>query len=258
MQHDGDRRPHRAVLRADVAASLASLLIFPQNFLRSMGIGGMAAVLVAMIAALTVLPARARAARPADRRRPDAVASRSRGRSTTTRTARWARLAHSVMRRPVVYLVGSRWSPCWSSARRSSARSGAASTTGCCPRTRRSRVAADFQADRLRRRDLDREHRGRRVPTRPRSRRTPQRSARSTASTSVQPIDRRPRPATPRHAAAGDLARQQPDRDSRRTSSRICAHVEVPGDGTALVGGHQRSDRRPGRARSAPTCPGWG
>ena len=40
-----------------VAASLASLLIFPQNFLRSMGYGGMAAVLVAMVAALTVLPA---------------------------------------------------------------------------------------------------------------------------------------------------------------------------------------------------------
>jgi RND superfamily putative drug exporter len=40
-----------------VASSLASLLLFPQNFLRSMGFGGMAAVLVAMLAALTVLPA---------------------------------------------------------------------------------------------------------------------------------------------------------------------------------------------------------
>ena len=40
-----------------VAASLSSLLLFPQNFLRSMGYGGMAAVLVAMVAALTVLPA---------------------------------------------------------------------------------------------------------------------------------------------------------------------------------------------------------
>src|SRR5690606_11762519 len=37
-----------------VAASLASLLIFPQTFLRSMGLGGIAAVLVAMFAALTV------------------------------------------------------------------------------------------------------------------------------------------------------------------------------------------------------------
>ena len=40
-----------------VAASLASLLIFQQNFLRSMGYGGVAAVLVAMLAALTLLPA---------------------------------------------------------------------------------------------------------------------------------------------------------------------------------------------------------
>ena len=40
-----------------VALAMASLLIFPQPFLRSMGFGGMAAVLVAMLAALTVLPA---------------------------------------------------------------------------------------------------------------------------------------------------------------------------------------------------------
>ena len=40
-----------------VAAALSSLLIFPQAFLKSMGYGGVAAVLVAMLAALTVLPA---------------------------------------------------------------------------------------------------------------------------------------------------------------------------------------------------------
>ena len=40
-----------------VAVALASLLFFPQTFLRSMGFGGMAAVLVAMLGALTVLPA---------------------------------------------------------------------------------------------------------------------------------------------------------------------------------------------------------
>src|SRR5262249_1978147 len=39
-----------------VALSLASLLIFPEVFLRSMAFGGMAAVLVAMVASLTVLP----------------------------------------------------------------------------------------------------------------------------------------------------------------------------------------------------------
>jgi len=40
-----------------VAVALASLLLFPQVFLRSMGFGGMAAVLVAMVTALTLLPA---------------------------------------------------------------------------------------------------------------------------------------------------------------------------------------------------------
>ncbi|MFD0635243.1 MMPL family transporter [Catenulispora yoronensis] len=40
-----------------VALALSSLLIYPQVFLRSMGFGGSAAVLVAMVASLTVLPA---------------------------------------------------------------------------------------------------------------------------------------------------------------------------------------------------------
>ena len=37
--------------------ALGSLMLFPMNFLRSMGMGGIAAVLVAMLAALTTLPA---------------------------------------------------------------------------------------------------------------------------------------------------------------------------------------------------------
>ncbi|MCI0690010.1 MAG: MMPL family transporter, partial [Sporichthyaceae bacterium] len=40
-----------------VALALSSLLLFPMNFLKSMAYGGMAAVLVAMLAALTALPA---------------------------------------------------------------------------------------------------------------------------------------------------------------------------------------------------------
>ncbi|HUP26974.1 MAG TPA: MMPL family transporter [Chloroflexia bacterium] len=40
-----------------VAISLLSLLVFPQMFLRSMGLGGATAVFVAMLSALTVLPA---------------------------------------------------------------------------------------------------------------------------------------------------------------------------------------------------------
>ena len=87
-----------------VAAAMASLLIFPQAFLKSMGYGGIAAVLVAMVAALTILPAllmllgrRIDAGRlPWRRHRPVAVESDH---------GPWARLAHSVMRRPVVYMV---------------------------------------------------------------------------------------------------------------------------------------------------------
>jgi len=87
-----------------VAAALSSLLIFPQSFLRSMGYGGIAAVLIAMLAALTVLPATLRllgrkvdAGRlPWRRHRPAAVADEH---------GWWARLARGVMRRPVAVIV---------------------------------------------------------------------------------------------------------------------------------------------------------
>ena len=82
-----------------VAAAMSSLLIFPQAFLKSMGYGGMAAVLVAMVAALTVLPATLRllgrrvdnGRLPWRRRRPVVVADEH---------GRWAALARGVMRRP--------------------------------------------------------------------------------------------------------------------------------------------------------------
>ncbi|MFG3705066.1 MMPL family transporter [Micromonospora sp. NPDC047670] len=92
-----------------IALAMASLLIFPQAFLRSMGLGGMAAVLVAMLAALTVLPAllavlghRIDALRvPLPWRRRTRA-----GRPAAGETGgAWARIARSVMRRPVRYLV---------------------------------------------------------------------------------------------------------------------------------------------------------
>jgi len=97
-----------------VAASLASLLIFPQNFLRSMGFGGVAAVLVAMLAALTVLPAllavlgpRIEAGRMPWRRgaRARTAGGPALAQGLTHTSGAWARLAHSVMRRPVAYLL---------------------------------------------------------------------------------------------------------------------------------------------------------
>ncbi len=87
-----------------VAVSLASLLLFPQPFLQSMGFGGMAAVLVAMLGALTVLPAllgvlghRIDALRvPQPWRRKAGAAG-----SPANPPGGWARVARGVMRRPV-------------------------------------------------------------------------------------------------------------------------------------------------------------
>jgi trehalose monomycolate/heme transporter len=89
-----------------VAASLASLLIFQQSFLRSMGYGGVAAVLAAMLAALTLLPAllsvlgpRIEAGRMPWRRDTSTESG------VNVESGAWAKLAHSVMRRPVAYLL---------------------------------------------------------------------------------------------------------------------------------------------------------
>jgi RND superfamily putative drug exporter len=90
-----------AVSGVTVAVALCSLMLFPEVFLRSMGYGGVATVLVDMIAALTVLPAllavlghRVNALR----------IRRSVGRAPRPDGA-WYRLAHSVMRRPVAYVA---------------------------------------------------------------------------------------------------------------------------------------------------------
>jgi RND superfamily putative drug exporter len=86
-----------------VAAAMSSLLVFPQNFLRSLGFGGIAAVVVAMLAALTVLPATLRLLG----RRIDAGRlpwRRHRAVAVESDHGPWAALAHSVMRRPVIYL----------------------------------------------------------------------------------------------------------------------------------------------------------
>jgi len=92
-----------AVSGVTVAMALASLTLFPEDFLRSMGYGGVATVLVDMLAALTVMPAllavfgrnvNALRIRRAVRRPPVADG-----------TGAWYRIARSVMRRPVLYAV---------------------------------------------------------------------------------------------------------------------------------------------------------
>jgi uncharacterized membrane protein YdfJ with MMPL/SSD domain len=86
-----------------VAAAMSSLLVFPQSFLRSIGYGGIAAVVIAMAAALTVLPAAlALLGRRIDSLR---VPFLNRSRAVDSPTGAWARLAHAVMRRPLLVAV---------------------------------------------------------------------------------------------------------------------------------------------------------
>jgi len=86
-----------------VAAALASLLVFPQSFLRSMGLGGMLVSLIGAGVALVFLPA----VLALLGRRVDSLAPR-RFQRASARAARpassgyWYRLSHIVMKRPVV------------------------------------------------------------------------------------------------------------------------------------------------------------
>jgi RND superfamily putative drug exporter len=90
-----------AVSGVTVALALTSLMLFPVDFLRSMGYGGVATVAVDVVAALTVLPAllavlghrvNALRIRRSVQRPPREETSGG-----------WYRLARGVMRRPLVY-----------------------------------------------------------------------------------------------------------------------------------------------------------
>jgi trehalose monomycolate/heme transporter len=90
-----------AVSGITVALALTSLMLFPEDFLRSMGFGGVATVAVDMLAALTVLPALLAVLGP----KVNALRIRRQiHRPVRDETSgAWYRLAHSVMRRPAVY-----------------------------------------------------------------------------------------------------------------------------------------------------------
>jgi len=92
-----------AVSGITVAVALTSLMLFPEDFLRSMGYGGVATVAVDVLAALIVLPAllavlghrvNALRIRRSVRRPPRDESSGA-----------WYRLARSVMRRPLAYIT---------------------------------------------------------------------------------------------------------------------------------------------------------
>jgi uncharacterized membrane protein YdfJ with MMPL/SSD domain len=100
-----------------IAASLASLILFPETFLRSMGYGGVAVVLLDVVASTTVLPAllailghRVNSLRlpvpwVKSNTKADAEHPTSGHEVSLEETGGWYRLAHSVMRRPLVYTV---------------------------------------------------------------------------------------------------------------------------------------------------------
>jgi RND superfamily putative drug exporter len=80
-----------------IVLALSSLLVFPMIFLRSMGFGGMAAVGVAMLASLTALPALLAVLGPRINSGRVPWPRRS------AQSGAWARLAHSVMKKPLLY-----------------------------------------------------------------------------------------------------------------------------------------------------------
>ncbi len=86
-----------------VAAALSSLLVFPQGFLRSMAYGGIAAVLVAMVASLTMLPAVL--SMLGRRIEVGAMPWRRKRASSLVGSHAWARIAHAVMRKPWVSIL---------------------------------------------------------------------------------------------------------------------------------------------------------
>ena len=211
-----------------VAAAMASLLIFPQAFLKSMGYGGMAAVLVAMLAALTVLPATLRllgrrvdAGRlPWRRHRPVVVADAH---------GRWAALARGVMRRPWLVIAGTVTGLLLLASPFLNATWGSVDYK-VLPADAPAHVAFDklsefgpetSTASLLVRGAV----RGRRGGVRRPGRRGRRRARRA---------DGRGRGR--RHPAAGHLGRQQPERGRARTSSPRSERVD-PASGTVLVGG---------------------
>jgi uncharacterized membrane protein YdfJ with MMPL/SSD domain len=85
-----------------VAAALASLMVFPQRFLYSMGLGGTLVALLAATIALTVLPAvLALLGHRVNAWAPRFLQRRAERDATVTESGFWYRLSHFIMRRPV-------------------------------------------------------------------------------------------------------------------------------------------------------------
>jgi uncharacterized membrane protein YdfJ with MMPL/SSD domain len=89
-----------------VAAALATLLVFPQRFLYSMGVGGIFVALMAAVTAVVALPALLVALGPRVNALAPAGWRRAIERSPNERSfGFWYRLSHAVMRRPVTVVA---------------------------------------------------------------------------------------------------------------------------------------------------------
>ena len=89
-----------------VAAAMASLLIFPQRFLYSMGLGGALVALLAATIALTVLPAvLALLGNRVNAWSPKFLQGRAAREATETESGFWYRLSRFVMRRPAAIAI---------------------------------------------------------------------------------------------------------------------------------------------------------
>ena len=104
---DADRRAARSIFSgATVAIGLALLLFMPLPFIRSIGVGGFLIPLVSIARGSDAAAGAARrstagAGRSARRVALRGCACRCRRSATTSSTGFWARLARSIMRRPV-------------------------------------------------------------------------------------------------------------------------------------------------------------
>jgi uncharacterized membrane protein YdfJ with MMPL/SSD domain len=85
-----------------VSVALASLLVFPQSFLYSMGLGGSLVVLLAAVVSLTVLPAiLTLLGDRVDALAPGFLARRAAADAKPDPNGAWSRLARAIMRRPL-------------------------------------------------------------------------------------------------------------------------------------------------------------
>ncbi|GAA0939200.1 MMPL family transporter [Actinocorallia libanotica] len=88
-----------------VAVSMAGLLLFPQVFLKSIGLVGIAVIFVAMLSTIVILPAMLSILGPRIEFGQMPWRKRAKKKAKPEEEGMWYRLAHSVMKRPIIYFL---------------------------------------------------------------------------------------------------------------------------------------------------------